>query len=91
MPDAAVASIKSHTALESRLYNNVLAAKREFDIAAEARTKLVGKILKEDPESVAARKEAFDNEQRSLNHYVQALREYDNFLSDGKVPNEDGI
>jgi len=76
MPDAAPG--RNNTECESRLYQNVLAAKCGVDAALEARSRLVG--LQEDPESVSARRQAFDNEQRALDQYLQALHDYNSFL-----------
>ena len=69
---------------ECRLYSNVLAAKREFHLAAVARAKLVG--LPDDAASNTLRHQAFEDEQRSLKQYIDALRRYKDFIENGNVP-----
>ena len=80
----------NHEECESRLRKNVLAAERAYNIAAQARSSLVGELLNnENPECVIARRQAFDHEQHSLENYVRALRQYNDLIADGKVPDGD--
>ena len=86
MPDATVMSSKSQTDCENRLYKNIVGAKREFDIAAEARCELACDYPNGDSDNARARHQAFDQEQRALEKYIQALRQYNDFVTDGKAP-----
>ena len=81
MPDAASGPSKSQDNAEcSSLYQTMLAAKREVESAIEARSSLIGVGLQDDSESETARRQAFDNEQRALDHYLQTLYDYNKFL-----------
>ena len=88
MGDADSKKFQPNTELEIRLYKNILAARRDYIAAAQARSTVIGELLNDDPDSIAARRQALDHEQHSLEQYVRALREYNGLVSEGKLTDE---